>query len=82
MEESAGQFASFVNGVLAATGATRVDLVGHSEGTVMPRCYLERLGGAAKVKKFVALTPLWRGTSVGGTATAPRRRRRSGCRSR
>jgi triacylglycerol esterase/lipase EstA (alpha/beta hydrolase family) len=54
--------------VLAATGAEEVDLVGHSEGTVMPRWYLERLGGAAKVRRFVAMTPLWRGTEIGGTA--------------
>jgi triacylglycerol lipase len=69
MERSAPELRAFVNRVLAATGAKRVDLVGHSEGTVMPRYYLERLGGAAKVRRFVALTPLWRGTDTGGAAT-------------
>ena len=64
MEQSAPELAAFVDRVLAATGAAEVDLVGHSEGTVMPRWYLERLGGAAKVENFVALTPLWRGTEV------------------
>jgi triacylglycerol lipase len=68
MERSAPQLAAFVDRVLSATGAGKVDLVGHSEGTVMPRYYLERLGGAAKVDRFVALTPLWRGTNVAGTA--------------
>ena len=34
----------------------------------MPRWYLERRGGARKVKRFVALTPLWRGSEVGGIA--------------
>jgi triacylglycerol lipase len=68
MERSAPELAAFVDRVLAATGADQVDLVGHSEGTVMPRYYLERLGGAPKVKRFVALTPLWRGTEVGGAA--------------
>lgn len=68
MEESAKQLDDFVDGVLARTGATEVDLVGHSEGTVMPRVYLEERGGAAKVHRFVALTPLWRGTEVGGAA--------------
>jgi triacylglycerol lipase len=68
MERSAPELAAFVDRVLAATGAEQVDLVGHSEGTVMPRYYLERLGGAPKVKRFVALTPLWRGTEVGGAA--------------
>jgi triacylglycerol esterase/lipase EstA (alpha/beta hydrolase family) len=55
-----------VKRVLEATGARKVDIVGHSEGTVMPRWYLERRGGARKVRRFVALTPLWRGSRVGG----------------
>ena len=69
MEQSAAELKRFVTQVLSATGARRFDLVGHSEGTMMPRYYLERLGGARKVKRFVALTPLWRGTNLGGTAT-------------
>jgi triacylglycerol esterase/lipase EstA (alpha/beta hydrolase family) len=68
MEQSAPQLAAFVDRVLAATGAGKVDLVGHSEGTVMPRYYLKNLGGAAKVDKFVAMTPLWRGTDLAGAA--------------
>jgi triacylglycerol lipase len=69
MEDSAPELAAFVDEVLAATGASEVDLVGHSEGTVMPRYYLKVLGGAAKVKEFVALTPLWRGSDFAFTAT-------------
>ena len=69
MEQSAIELQAFVERVLGATGASEVDLVGHSEGTVMPRYYLERLGGAASVDKFVALTPLWRGTNIGGLAS-------------
>jgi len=66
MEQSAKELAAFVQRVLTATGAAKVDIVGHSEGTVMPRWYLERLGGAAYVQNFVALTPLWRGSDVHG----------------
>ncbi len=47
----------------------KVDLVGHSEGTVMPRYYMEFLGGAAKVHRYVMLTPLWHGTNLLGAAT-------------
>lgn len=68
MQRSSKELKAFVGRVLEATGARRVDLVGHSEGTVMPRWYLEKRGGAKHVKRFVALTPLWRGTEIGGTA--------------
>jgi len=68
MQESSKQLKAFVAKVLDATGAREVDLVGHSEGTVMPRWYLEKRGGAKFVRRFIALTPLWRGTEIGGTA--------------
>ncbi|MGI8751925.1 MAG: lipase family alpha/beta hydrolase [Acidimicrobiales bacterium] len=66
MEQSSAQLAAFVNRVLAATGASKVDLVGHSEGTVMPQYYLKFRGGAAKVATYVAITPLYQGTTLGG----------------
>lgn len=59
---SAGQLARFVDRVLAATGATTVDIVGHSQGTYMPTYYVKYLGGAKKVTKYVSLAPLWRGS--------------------
>lgn len=66
MAESAQQLADFVDRVQASTGAAKVDLVGHSEGTVMPQYYLKRLGGAAHVNRYVALTPLYDGSTVYG----------------
>jgi len=63
---SAGQLASFVNEVLAATGASKVDLVGHSQGGMMPRYYINFLGGASKVDKLVALAPSNYGTTLDG----------------
>jgi triacylglycerol esterase/lipase EstA (alpha/beta hydrolase family) len=63
---SAAQLATFVNTVLAATGATKVDLVGHSQGGMMPRYYINFLGGAAKVHTFVALAPSNYGTTLDG----------------
>jgi triacylglycerol esterase/lipase EstA (alpha/beta hydrolase family) len=69
IERSAPELGSFVDQVLAATGAQKVDLVGHSEGTFMPEYWLKFLGGAAKVDKYVALTPLYAGTNVLGAAT-------------
>lgn len=66
MEDSAVELAAFVDRVLEATGAEQVDLVGHSQGTVMPRWWLTFLGGAPKVKRYVQLTPLWEGTNLLG----------------
>lgn len=63
---SAAQLSSFVDKVLAATGAAKVDLVGHSEGGMMPRYYIDSLGGAAKVDKFVAFAPSNYGTTLDG----------------
>lgn len=69
MEQSSKELATFVDKVLAATGAKKVDLVGHSEGTVMPQYYLKFRGGAAKVDKFVAMTPIYKGTTLLGLGT-------------
>ncbi|WP_031468366.1 lipase family alpha/beta hydrolase, partial [Sciscionella sediminilitoris] len=67
MEVSAARdLAPFVDKVRASTGARKVDLVGHSEGTAMPRYYLNYLGGAAKVDKSVNLAPLWQGSKFYG----------------
>jgi triacylglycerol esterase/lipase EstA (alpha/beta hydrolase family) len=63
---SAGQLASFVNEVLAATGAAKVDIVGHSQGGMMPRYYINFLGGAAKVDKLIGLAPSNYGTTLDG----------------
>jgi len=53
MENSAVELATFVNQVLASTNATKVNLVGHSEGSMMPRYWLKFLGGASKVGKYL-----------------------------
>ena len=63
---SAGQLGAFVTRVLAATGAVKADLVGHSQGGMMPRYYLKFLGGAAHVNKLVALAPSNHGTTLDG----------------
>ena len=67
--QSAGQLSTFVNKVLAATGATKVDLVGHSQGGMMPRYYIKNLGGASKVNTLVGLAPSNHGTTLEGLFT-------------
>jgi triacylglycerol esterase/lipase EstA (alpha/beta hydrolase family) len=63
---SAAQLSAFVDQVLAATGAAQVDIVGHSQGGMMPRYYLKNLGGAAKVHTLVGLAPSNHGTDLDG----------------
>jgi triacylglycerol esterase/lipase EstA (alpha/beta hydrolase family) len=67
--QSAAQLSTFINQVLAATGAARVDLVGHSQGGMMPRYYLKYLGGAPKVNLLIGLAPSNYGTTIEGLAT-------------
>ena len=66
IDKSAGQLAAFVDQVLAATGASKTDLVGHSQGGLMPHYYLKFLGGAAKVNALVGIAPDNHGTTLLG----------------
>jgi pimeloyl-ACP methyl ester carboxylesterase len=52
---SAASLASFVDQVLANTGAERVDLIGHSQGGLVARHYVKYLGGDAKVDSLISL---------------------------
>ncbi|CAM5584573.1 esterase/lipase family protein [Streptomyces abikoensis] len=64
--KSAEQLSAYVDKVLQATGAAKADLVGHSQGGMMPRYYLKYLGGAAKVNALVAIAPSNHGTTLSG----------------
>jgi triacylglycerol esterase/lipase EstA (alpha/beta hydrolase family) len=63
---SARELSQFVNRVLGATHAQQVDLVGHSQGGMMPRYYIRFLGGAPKVHTLVGLAPSNHGTTLNG----------------
>ncbi|HET7689761.1 MAG TPA: alpha/beta fold hydrolase [Nocardioidaceae bacterium] len=65
MKGSAEKLAAFVQKVLRSTGARKVDLIGHSQGTIMPAWYVKFLGGARYVRNYVSLAPLWHGTKTG-----------------
>lgn len=66
IDKSAEQLSAYVDKVLAATGAAEADLVGHSQGGMMPRYYLKFLGGAAKVNALVGIAPNNHGTTLAG----------------
>jgi hypothetical protein len=69
MEQSAAQLGSFVTQVLAATGASQVDIVGHSEGATMPDYYVKFLGGDRFVHEYVGISDVMQGTTADGLGT-------------
>jgi triacylglycerol esterase/lipase EstA (alpha/beta hydrolase family) len=69
---SAAQLGAFVDRVLDATGATQVDVVGHSQGGMMPRWYIKYLGGNQTVHTLVGLAPSNHGTTFNGLASLAR----------
>ncbi|OSZ57966.1 lipase [Streptomyces pharetrae CZA14] len=52
---TAQQLSAEIDRLLAATGATRVDIVSHSMGGLSSRHYLKNLGGTSKVDAWVSL---------------------------
>jgi len=66
IENSAKELSSFVNSVLSKTKASKVDLVGHSQGGMMPNYYIKDLGGASKVNELIGLAPSNHGTTLDG----------------
>ncbi|MCM6774100.1 alpha/beta fold hydrolase [Nocardia sp. CDC159] len=66
---SARTLGAEVDRVLAATGATKVDLVGHSQGGgLLPLYYINVLGGNTKVDKMVGISPSNHGTTLSDIA--------------
>ncbi|GHF52142.1 alpha/beta fold hydrolase [Streptomyces morookaense] len=60
--QAAAELRDFVEAVRGATGAAKVDIVGHSQGGMMPRYYVKFLGGADKVNDLVGIVPSNHGT--------------------
>lgn len=69
IRSSASAMRSFVDRVLSSTGASKVDVVGHSQGGMMPNYYIKFLGGASKVRTMVGLSPSNHGTTLSGVVT-------------
>jgi triacylglycerol esterase/lipase EstA (alpha/beta hydrolase family) len=66
MNIGARQFAEFVDRVLAATDADKVDLVGFSQGATIARYYVNRLDGADKVNQWIGMaSPTYGGIFYG-----------------
>ena len=52
---SAAEIRDQVNDIMSKTGATKVDIIAHSMGSVSSRYYLKNLGGSEKIDAFVSL---------------------------
>jgi pimeloyl-ACP methyl ester carboxylesterase len=70
---SAGLIARKVESIVAQTGVTEVDIVGHSMGGLVGLYYLKRLGGKDRVRRLVLLGTPAHGTwsALLGLVTAP-----------
>ncbi|HVV48539.1 MAG TPA: alpha/beta fold hydrolase, partial [Polyangia bacterium] len=65
IRDSAGLIARKVESIVAQTGVTAVDIVGHSMGGLVGLYYLKRLGGRHRVRRLIML-----GTPTHGTWSA------------
>ena len=69
VKDSAQELSQFIERVRTSTGADKVDIVGHSQGGMMPRYYIKSLNGASKVGTLVGIAPSNHGTTWSGLAT-------------
>jgi pimeloyl-ACP methyl ester carboxylesterase len=73
IRDSAGLIARKVESIVAQTGVTEVDVVGHSLGGLVGLYYLKRLGGRHRVRRLIMLGTPTQGTwsALLGLVTAP-----------
>ncbi|MGP6174070.1 esterase/lipase family protein [Corynebacterium sp. A21] len=64
--ESASQISAYIDVVMQVTGASKIILVGHSQGGTLSRYWMRLLGGAPKVRHLVCLAAPNHGTTLGG----------------
>ena len=72
IESSADELAAVVAEVRAATGAQKVDLVGHSQGGLIARQFLKFNGGNSLVDNVVTLAATHHGTTLSGIGNLDR----------
>ncbi|MGH9185563.1 MAG: lipase family alpha/beta hydrolase [Acidimicrobiales bacterium] len=68
IHDTAAALNTFADEVRAGTGATKVDLVGHSQGGLVARGYVKWFGGASEVDSIVSLGAPHYGTAIANIA--------------
>ncbi|OLT50113.1 hypothetical protein BJF89_11735 [Corynebacterium sp. CNJ-954] len=63
---SARDIAAYLDQVFAATGAEKIDIVGHSQGGLLARYWINEMGGADRIHHLVSLSAPHHGTTVRG----------------
>jgi triacylglycerol lipase len=61
---TAAEIRDHVDEIIRTTGATKVDIIAHSMGSVSSRYYMKNLGGSAKVDAWVSLAGPNHGTDA------------------
>lgn len=68
LQTTAPSLAAFMDDVLAKTGASKVDVVNHSQSGLLTRHVIKYLGGADKIDTVVSLSGLHQGSRLGNIA--------------
>ncbi|GED99734.1 hypothetical protein nbrc107696_01810 [Gordonia spumicola] len=66
VSRSAEQIDPYITKVLSATGASKIDLIGHSQGGLLGRYWMKRWGGHRKVDHFITYGATNNGTTLLG----------------
>lgn len=68
LEETSVRFQGFVEDVLRRTGAAKVDIVSHSQSSLLAQYYIKQLGGVNNVDTVVTLSSIAQGSMLGSFA--------------
>lgn len=66
INESAQQAAGIIDEVRHRTGADKVDIIGHSQGGLLTKVLVQKLGKSTQIRRVVALGAPFHGTDVNG----------------
>ncbi|KAF9563279.1 hypothetical protein EC968_004892 [Mortierella alpina] len=69
LEGRAREVGDFINGVLKTTNTSQVDIVGYSQGAVLPRYWMKYMDGAGKVKRMVGIASITHGSTYSQLTT-------------